>query len=161
MHVGGNHDLGEFMESHFWFPTKNLLRFGGVTDQDVYFDRTLITQVVFDKFLPIKVNMREGRFSKLAHTVCFAGGQHEIVPVSMLKYPPYPFDILRRISPVSFRIEIAEKQFLLQPVFDRGDGARNFAGNERFAAPGTFMVEQNAVARAKTITFTVVYRRPK
>src|SRR2546430_8582526 len=46
-------------------------------------------------------------------------------------------------------------------MFNRGDGARDFARDKRFAAPGAFMVEQNAVARAKTVTFTIVYRRPE
>src|SRR6266571_8968037 len=78
----------------------------------------------------------------------------------MLKYSPHPFDVLGCISPISFCIESAEKQFLLQAVLDRGDGARNFAGDESFAATRAFVIEQNAVARTKAIAFAVVDRCP-
>ena len=45
-------------------------------------------------------------------------------------------------------------------MLDRGDGARNFAGDESFAATRAFVIEQDAVARAKAIALAVVDRRP-
>ena len=51
-HVRVNHDADELVKSHFWFPAENFFCFGGITDQEIYFRGTLITWVVFDKFLP-------------------------------------------------------------------------------------------------------------
>src|SRR5437588_8139815 len=45
-------------------------------------------------------------------------------------------------------------------MFDRRHRARDFAGDECFAAARTFVVEQNAVASIQTIAFAIVHRRP-
>src|SRR5882724_6755281 len=78
----------------------------------------------------------------------------------MLKDSPHPFHVLRCISPISFCIESTEEQFLLQPVFDRSDCTRDFARDEGFAAARTFVIKQNAIARAEPIALAAVYRRP-
>src|SRR5262245_39755150 len=78
----------------------------------------------------------------------------------MLKDSPHPFYVLGCISPISFCIQIAEEQFLLQPVFDRRNSTRDFARDKSFTAPSAFMVEQNAIARTKPIALPVVYRCP-
>src|SRR6476660_3009224 len=78
----------------------------------------------------------------------------------MLKDSPHPFHVLGCISPISFCIESTEEQLLLQPMFDRGDCTRDFTRDESFAAARTFVIEQNAIARAKPIALAVVYRRP-
>src|SRR4029077_3217236 len=98
---------------HLWFPIEYFLRFRRPTDQEIHFRRALITCVVFNKFFPIKIDMRKGGFDKLADAVGFARGEHKIIPFAELKNSPHSFDILWRVAPVSFRIEIAEEQFLL------------------------------------------------
>src|SRR5438034_1411062 len=148
------------MESNFRFPIKNFSRFGSVADQMLNFRWSLITWVVFDEFFPIKIDMGKGRFGKLTHGVHFTSSQHEIVPFSKLKNSPHSFDVLRRVSPITFRVQVTQKQFLLQSVFNRCDGARDLASDESFAAPRAFVVEQNAVARAKPVTFAIIDRRP-
>src|SRR5512133_3200614 len=86
----------------------------------------------------------------------FAGSEDKIVPFSMLKDSPHPFHVLGCISPISFCIESTEEQFLLHPVFDRGDYTRDSG----LAAARTCVNEQNAIARTKPIALAVVYRRP-
>lgn len=56
-HVRVDHDADELVKSHFWFPIKNLSGFGSVAHQKIYFRRALITRVVSDEFLPIKIDM--------------------------------------------------------------------------------------------------------
>ena len=56
-HVRVNHDADELVKSHFWFPAENFFRFAGITDQEIYFRWTLITWVVFDKFLLVQIDM--------------------------------------------------------------------------------------------------------
>src|SRR5215208_7062756 len=104
--------------------------------------------------------MREGRLNELAHSVRFAGSQHEIVAFAELHNSPHPLDVLRRISPIAFCVEIAEEQFLLDALLDGSDCSGNFAADESFAAARAFMVEQNAIAGAKAIALTIVNSRP-
>ena len=115
---------------------------------------------MFNKFLPVEIDMCKGRLDKLTHGVCFAGGQHKIVPLSMLKDSPHPFHVLRRISPVSLCIESTEKQFFLQSMFNRGNCTRDFASDKGFTAARAFVIEQNAIARAKPVALPIVNCRP-
>src|SRR4029453_8720687 len=55
---------------------------------------------------------------------------------------------------------VAEKQFFLQTMLDRRDRARNFARDKRLPSPGTFVIEQNAIAGVEAIAFSVIYRCP-
>ena len=100
---------------HFRFPIENLLRFRRVTEQQVDLGRALVARVVFYELLPIQINVREGRLDELAHSVRFTGSQHEVVAFAELHNSPHAFDVLRRVSPIAFCVQIAEEQFLLQP----------------------------------------------
>src|SRR5438552_17064201 len=121
-HVRVNHDADKLVESYRRSPIENLFGFGSVTDQVLNFCWPLITWVVFDEFFPIKIDMWKSRFGKLTHGVRFTSSQHEIVPFSKLKNSPHAFDVLRCISPIAFRVQVTEEQFLLQSAFDRGGG---------------------------------------
>src|SRR5215813_8967336 len=45
-------------------------------------------------------------------------------------------------------------------MLDRRDRARNLAGHKRLTTPGTFVIEQDAVAGMEAIAFAVIYRGP-
>src|SRR5206468_812263 len=107
--------------------------------------RALISRIVPYEFFPIEVGIAESGLDKLAHAVAFTGRQKEVVSFSMLHNPPDAFDILRRVSPITFCIDVSEKQFLLQSVFDRGNCARDFASDEGFAATWALVIEHDAV----------------
>src|SRR5215813_1762265 len=100
--------------------------------------------------------MRERRRNELAHRMRFAGSQHEVVAFAELHNSPHPFDVLRRISPIAFCVQVAEEQFLLHALLNSSDSARNFAADESFAATRAFMVEQNAIAGAKAVALAIV-----
>src|SRR6478672_10961705 len=104
--------------------------------------------------------MREGGLDELAHCVRFAGSQHEVVAFAELHNSPHPFDVLRRVSPIAFCVQVAEEQFRLHALLNGSDCARNFAADESFAAPRAFMVEQNAIAGAKAVALSIVNGRP-
>src|SRR5438552_18184686 len=78
----------------------------------------------------------------------------------MLKNAPHAFDIFRRISPVALRVQVSQKQFMLQTMLNRGNCARDFASDKSFAAPRAFVVKQNAIARAESVTLAIVYGGP-
>src|SRR5262249_24739901 len=104
--------------------------------------------------------MRESSFNEFAHSVRLAGSQHEVVAFTDLHNSPHPFDIFRRVSPIAFCVEVAEKQFLLHPVLDGSDATRNFASDESLASPWALMVKHNAVAGAETVALAVIHRCP-
>src|SRR5438045_7117890 len=104
--------------------------------------------------------MGKSGFDKLADSVGFASSQHEIVAFTELQNPPHAFDVFRCKAPISLRIQIAEEQFFLQPVFDGCNRARDFASDKRFAASRTFVVEHDGVARTKAVALPIVNSRP-
>ena len=104
--------------------------------------------------------MGKSGFDKLADSVGFASSQHEIVAFTELQNPPHAFDVFRCKAPISLRIQIAEEQFFLQPMFDGCNGARDFASDKSFAAPRAFMVEHDGVACAKSVALPIVDGRP-
>jgi len=89
--------------------------------------------------------MREGLFHEFAHAMTLAGREHVIVRFVLLQHEPHAFDEIAGIAPVSFGIQIPEKQLFLQTVFDRCHRARDLARHECFASDRAFVVEQNAV----------------
>jgi hypothetical protein len=56
-HVRVDHDADELVKAHLWFPSENFFSLGRVAHQEIYFRRTLITWVVFDKFFPVEIDM--------------------------------------------------------------------------------------------------------
>ena len=64
------------------------------------------------------------------------------------------------MAPVAQRAHVAEVQAILQTQRNAGDGARDLAGHEGFAAQRAFVVEQDAVAGVHAIGLAVVHRDP-
>jgi hypothetical protein len=64
---------------------------------------------VLYELLLIKIDVTERGFDKLTDGVAFASSQDEIVSFSKLQNSPDAFDVLRRLSPVASRVEVAEK----------------------------------------------------
>jgi hypothetical protein len=65
---------------------------------------------VLHELLPIKIDATRSGLDKLAHSVAFASSQDEVVPFANLQNSPDGFDILRRVSPVMFCVQVAEKR---------------------------------------------------
>src|SRR5262245_36090232 len=136
------------MESHFRFPAENFFCFRCITKQQVDFGWALVARIVLYKLLPIQIRVPKRRLDEFAHGMRFAGSQHEVVPFAELHKSPHAFDVLRRVSPIAFRIQITEEQLLLHALLDGSDGTRNFATDKSFTASRAFMIEHDAVASA-------------
>src|SRR5271155_3135069 len=48
----------------------------------------------------------------------------------------------------------------MEPGLDAGQGARDLAGDEGFAAQGRLMIEENAVATVDAVSLTIIHRDP-
>lgn len=108
-HICIHHDPDQFIEVHFWFPAESLFCLGSISDQQISLSRPFVTRVVFHVFFPIKIDVGEGSFGKLAHRVRLTGRDHEILAAVLLQNRPHRPNILRRVAPVAFRLQIAEK----------------------------------------------------
>src|SRR5689334_8398108 len=104
--------------------------------------------------------MCESGFNQFAHSVRLAGCQHEVVAFAELHNSPHPFNVLRCVSPIALGVEIAEEQFVLSAMLDGSHCARNFATDESFTAPRTFMIEHDAVAGAETVALAIIHGCP-
>ena len=83
-------------------------------------------------------------------------GDDVILRLVLLEHQPHRFNVFLGVSPVAFRIQVAEIKFVLQTGEDVGHRARDLASHKCFPAARRFVVEQNAVARKQTIGFTVI-----
>ncbi len=61
------------------------------------------------------------------------------------------------VSPVSFCIEVAEVEFLLQANLDSRSRSSNFSGHKGFAAARRFVIKENSIASEKVIASAIVY----
>ena len=97
------------MEPHLRLPLQNLHRFGGITDQQVYFCWPLIAVVVLNVIAPIKIDASKCRLANFAHGMRLVRRQDKIIALILLKHPPHPLDVLRSVTPVPLCLEIAEE----------------------------------------------------
>ena len=97
-----------------------------------------------------------GEFNKLAHAVLHAGSDDEVVWLVLLQHQPLHFDEILGVAPVAQGGEIAEVETFLQANSNAREGARDFSGDEGFAADRAFVVEQDAVTRIDAVGLAVV-----
>src|SRR5258706_13439299 len=85
---------------------------------------------------------------------------HVIVRGVLLKHEPHGFHVVSGVTPIALRVEIAEKQLLLQPALNAAECARYFARYKRFPPPWGFVIEENAVAQEQFISLAVIHAVP-
>ncbi len=98
----------------------------------------------------------KGALHEFAHRVGFAGREHVIITLCLLKDAPHALNIIARMPPVPLRIEIAEIEHILQAVMDGGYGARDLARHEGFTTQGAFVIEEDAVRGMNAIGLAVI-----
>ena len=97
---------------------------------------------------------------KIAHAVLLACGDHIIFRLLLLQHQPLHLNIVSRMAPVPFRIEISEIQRVLQSDLDAAQCARDFARHKRLTALRRLVIEQDPIAGKNSVSLTVVDRNP-
>src|ERR1700761_7589269 len=105
-------------------------------------------------------DLLEGDLDKFAHAMRFAGCENVVASLRLLEYSPHAFDIVARMTPVAFGVEVAEIEPLGAAVMNRGDSARDFSRHESLAACRSFMVKEDAVGSVKPVCFSIVHSDP-
>src|SRR3990167_8629227 len=80
----------------------------------------------------------------------------EIVCFFLLQHAPHRLDIIPRVSPVAFRIQIPQAQFFIEPELDSGDAMADLACDEFQAAARRLMVKEDSAACKKAIALPVI-----
>jgi len=111
-------------------------------------------------FLPIQTCVSERDLEELPHAVCFSGRNYVVVRFFLLEHQPHGFDVFFRVTPVAAGVKVAKAQLVLYAGKDSGHGHCDFSGDEGFAAPWRFMIEQDAVAGVKPVCFPVIHGGP-
>src|SRR5581483_12195868 len=69
-------------------------------------------------------------------------------------------DVIARESPVPLGIQVAKPQFIGKPQLDTCHAVSDFPGDKFNAAPGTFVVEEDAAGSVEAVAFTIVHGDP-
>lgn len=64
------------------------------------------------------------------------------------------------MSPISFRVQVAQLEAFRQAKLDLGHFSSNLARDESLTSPGALVVEQDAVAGKHVVCLSVVYYCP-
>src|SRR5437588_11814089 len=90
--------------------------------------------------------------------MALAAGDDVIRRLFLLQHQPHRHDVILRAAPVSPALEIAEREFMVEPARDPRHRARDLAGDEILAAPGRLVVIENAIADKDAVRLAVNLR---
>ena len=154
--VVGEHDGDEMGEGGLRFPAHDAFGFRGVAEKLFDFGGAEVARIDFDVVLPIETDEAEGAFDEFADAVHFAGGDDVVVWLVLLEHEPHGLDVFPGVPPVAAGVQIAHVELLHLAGEDLGDAAGDLAGDEGGAAPGRFVVEEDAVAGKDVVGFAVL-----
>ena len=141
-------------------PAQDLVRLGRVTDQKVDLGRAQEALVDDDVLLPVEADGLEGQAAELADLVRLAGRDDVVAGLVLLQHQPHGADVVGGVAPVTLRVEVAERQLLVELVRDARHAVRHLAGDELEAAAGRFVVEEDARRGVQVVALAVVDRDP-
>ena len=145
---------------HAGLPTEFALGMTRIPDQCVHLGRPKIPFVESNVVFPVQTCMFERDGQEVAHRVVATGGEHKILRLVDLQHAPHSLHVLRRISPVANRIEIAHVQMILDTCLDACDRARDLPRHECLTTPGGLVIEQNSVHSEDPVCLTIVLGDP-
>ena len=110
--------------------------------------------------LGIQPRPGKSHIEKLLHSVGLPRRHHIILCFVLLQHPPHRFHIFRSVSPIPLRLQIPQKQLLLEPCLDPRHSPCDLAGDKSLPPPWAFMIKQNATGGVEAIAFPIVHRDP-
>src|SRR3981081_2246512 len=89
-----------------------------------------------------------------------APGPDVILGLRLLEHQPLRTHIVARVSPIPFRIQIAQMQGILQTGANPRQRTGNLAQTEGLPSQRRFMVEEDAAARIQAVGLAIVHADP-
>src|SRR5215510_15538210 len=94
----------------------------------------------------IKLDFGECQLAELTHTVCFSGADNIIIRLRLLQHQAHCAHIIRRMPPVTPRIEIPYSDFSRQSHLDARNSAADLPRDKFKPASWPLVVEQYTAA---------------
>src|SRR5215831_12815537 len=131
--------------------------FARIAQQKIDLRGSIENRIHFHVLLVIQSNMRKCDLAQLPHAVRFSSCNHVIPRLGLLQHQMDGFHVVRGMSPVASRIQVAEMNFLFEAKLNLRNGTANLSGHEFESSTRSLMVEQDAVAAKHSVCFAVVY----
>src|SRR5579859_2328012 len=109
LEVRVDHDRHQFAKSNPRLPSEFFPRLSRIRYQAIHFQRSHVPLGSLHMLSPIQSRVRKRFLHKFLHGMRLARSDHDILGRILLQHFPYRFHILRRVTPVPPRIEIAKK----------------------------------------------------
>src|ERR1700722_4540843 len=110
--------------------------------------------------LPFQFEAIENHLEKFLHRMSLAGGNYVVVGLILLQHQPHRLDVVAGESPIAARVQVSERQLLLDAHFDPRRAARDLARHEVLAAPWRLVIEEYPVACEQLVGLAIVDRLP-
>src|SRR4051812_25048952 len=90
----------------------------------------------------------------------YSGGNHEIFRTLLLQHQPHGLHIIAGVTPISFGVQIAQVEAVLQPQLYSRQGPDYLPGNKRLSTNRRFMIEKKTTAGIKTVGVSIAGSNP-
>src|SRR5262249_55489134 len=130
----------------------------GVPQEKIDLRGSIEDRIYLHVFLVIQSDVRKCNLAQLSHAVRFSSCNHVISRLGLLQHQMDGFHIVRGMSPIASRIQVAEMNFLRQAELNFRNGAANLSGHEFESSTRSLMVKQDAVAAKHSVCLAVVCR---
>src|SRR6267378_1592916 len=156
-----DHRPNEVLETRLRLPAEKSLRLGRVTTKVVPLGRPEVLVAHRHMLFPVR-NAREAECfgHELSNGMRLASRAHEVIRLPVLKDTPHEVHVLRGVTPITLRIQVAERKGLRQPCVDAGDAVAHLAGKEYQSASFRFVIEQDSVGNEQIVGFPIVHASP-
>jgi GDPmannose 4,6-dehydratase len=154
-------DFDELGEGDRRRPAEPVLRLRRVTDELLHLGGPHEARVLRDVLRPVvDADVGEREVEEVADGVGLAGGDDVVVGLVLLQHAPHRLDVVAGVAPVAARVDVAERQLVLQAVVDARHGPTDLARDELLAASRRLVVEEDARAGVQPVGLAVVDRDP-
>src|ERR1700734_1917281 len=89
-----------------------------------------------------------------------AGSDDVIVRPILLQHQPHRFDVIAGKAPVALRVEITQREPILQPELDPRGTAGDFPRDKILTAARRFVIEEDAVGCEQAVSLAMIHGLP-
>src|SRR6266849_4778503 len=104
--IGVDHDADQFPEAYCRLPSKQAARFRSVRLQAIDLGGPEVARIDDHVIPPVEPDLCESKFHEFFYRMGFSRADNIVVRPILLKHEPHSSDVVRRVSPVAFCLQI-------------------------------------------------------
>src|SRR5919108_1964390 len=158
LEVGVEHQPDHLLEAGARLPAELFPGLGGVADEVLDLGGTQKAWIGSHMGIRIHPYVLERDPDEVANTVGLAGRDHEVFGLLLLEHQPHRLDVVLGVAPVTFGVEIAEQELVLEAELDGGGAVGDLARDELEAAALPFVIERDTRHREEVVGLAVIDR---